>query len=134
MKHSKLAMLAAIAVSIVAAALAATAQAAPVAKVASVTPDNQAPGTLQVRWAIKQFTVSKNKLVATGEVIATYASTADTYVTRTPFTTAVNGVKAHGKTRKTKAATRICNVLNLNLAPIRLELLGLIVELDRVHL
>jgi hypothetical protein len=44
--------------------------------------------------------------------------------------------KAAAKTavRSTQQATRICNVLNLNLGPLHLALLGLIVDLDPVNL
>src|SRR3954451_22647855 len=94
----------------------------------------QAAGTVDVRFAVANFTVSGKNLVANGEVIASYAAADQTYVTRTPFTSTVKGLKLHGKARKTQQASRICNVLTLNLAPIHLALLGLIVDLDRVNL
>ena len=117
------------------AGLAATAGVAGAAGNAPVAAKAQTPGSIDVQFAVKSFTVSGKNLVANGETIASYASADQTYVTRTPFTTTVKGLKVHGKaTRTTQVANRICNVLTLNLAPIHLQLLGLIVDLDRVNL
>ena len=118
------------------AAFAATAGVAGAANTASAAAKAQAPGTIDVQFAVQSFTpVSGKDLVAHGQAIASYASADQTYVTRTPFTSTVKGLKVHGKaTRTTQAANRICNVLSLNLAPIHLALLGLIVDLDRVNL
>jgi hypothetical protein len=102
---------------------------------AAATAKAQAVGTVDVRYAVESFTVSGKNLVAHGEVIASYAAADQTYVSRTPFTSTVKGLKTHGKAaRTTQRVSRICNVLSLDIAPIHLSLLGLIVDLDRVHL
>ena len=135
MKRSHLLGLAAVVASFFAASIAATAHAGVAAKGASVTPATQTPGTIQVRFAVEQFVAQGKSLVAKGEMIATYASSTDTYESRTPFSTRVKGFNAHGNAaRHVSGATRICDVLNLDIAPLHLALLGLIVDLDRVHL
>jgi len=136
MKHFRLPGLAAAIVSVVLlAAFAGTATAAP-AKAAATTA--QAANTLGVRFAVTDFFVQKQQLFARGDVIASYVAADGTaYTTSTPFTTRVT---SHSPGRATTAvrhvtrANRICSVLDLNIAPIHLELLGLIVDLDRVHL
>jgi hypothetical protein len=134
-KRSYFLTLAAVIASLVAASVAATAHAGTGAKRPTVTPAAQTPGTVQVRFAVDRFVAHGRNVFAKGEVIATYASQTDTYVTRSPFSTKVVGFKAHPRAaRHVSRANRICNVLELNLAPLRLNLLGLIVELDRVHL
>ena len=95
-----------------------------------------AAGTLDVQFAVSKFVVRGKKLVAVGNVIGTFTSAEGTTVARTPFSSPVQRI-SKGTVRRTQGAqrtARICDILNLNLAPLRLELLGLIVELDRVVL
>lgn len=95
------------------------------------TTADMATATVQVQFAVKRFVVRGRRLVAVGNVIGTYASAERTEVARQPFAVAVKRIKA---SRQLQHAARICDILSLNLAPLRLELLGLIVELDRVVL
>jgi hypothetical protein len=136
MKHSRLAALAAVFAAIAAiASLAATTSVASAARGASVSTKAQAAGTIDVRFAIESFFVRGKNLFARGDVVTSYASTDQTYVSRSPFTTKVTeSAKRSTQARTTQRAGRICSVLNLDLAPLHLELLGAIVDLDRVHL
>jgi hypothetical protein len=134
MNRFRLALLATLAAAVAVASLAGTATAGVSAK-APVTAKTQAAGSLQVRFAVDQFVVRGNHLVAKGEVFASYASADGTHVTSTPFTTNVKSLKVRTNAARTvKSANRICDVLTLDLAPLHLELLGLIVDLDRVYL
>lgn len=97
---------------------------------------DSAAGTLDVQFAVSKFVVRGKKLVAVGNVIGTFTSAEGTKVVRTPFSSPVQRISKRTvrQTQGAQRATRICDILNLNLAPLRLELLGLIVELDRVVL
>ena len=107
---------------------------------AKASPSTQQPasiestaGTLNVGFAVKKFVARGKEIYAVGDVIGTFESADGTTVTRKPFTTKVRKIsRASG--RSLQSTTRICDILSLNLAPLRLELLGLIVELDRVVL
>ena len=135
MKSVRLALFAALAAALAAASLAGTATAGGGSKAVPVTAGTQADGSLQVRFAVDKFVVRGNHLVAMGDVVASYASAEGTHVTSTPFATNVKSFKAHPKpARRVQSANRICDVLTLDLAPVHLALLGLIVDLDRVHL
>jgi hypothetical protein len=94
--------------------------------------------TVDVRFAVKKFVARGSRLVAVGDVIGVYTSAQGTEVVRKPFAVNVKRIKARKMSRQMQArpqqASRICDILSLNLAPLRLELLGLIVELDRVVL
>ena len=97
---------------------------------------DSAAGTLDVQFAVSKFVVRGKKLVAVGNVIGTYTSAEGTNVVRQPFSSPVRKI-TRGATRQTQSAqqvARICDILNLNLAPLRLALLGLIVELDSIVL
>jgi hypothetical protein len=120
-------------VTLVGAALAATA--AP-AGAGTVAPAAAEPAdTVQVRFAVTKFVVRGKHLLATGQTIATFQTTQGAYSTAKPFSAKVVRVRAAGSSVRTpQAATRICDLLNLNLAPTHLELLGLIVDLSRVVL
>jgi len=135
MNRFRLALFATLAGVLAVASLAGTATAGVGSKAAPITAKDQAAGTLQVRFAVQKFVVRGNHLVAKGNVVASYAAADGTHVTSTPFSTNVNSFKTHpSKPRTTQSANRICDVLNLDLAPLHLALLGLIVDLDRVHL
>jgi hypothetical protein len=103
-----------------------TAAAAP----AKAGADQPAAGTVQVRFLMKKFVRQGSKLVAKGTAVATYTPTVGTPTTVTqPFNaTVVTGG------RKIAAATRTCSVLSLMVGPLDLNLLGLIVHLDKVNL
>ena len=86
-----------------------------------------------MQFAVNKFVVRGKKLVAVGNVIGTFTSAEGTKVVRQPFASPVRKV-ATRQMQSTQRVARICDILSLNLAPLRLELLGLIVELDRVVL
>jgi hypothetical protein len=125
-------------VAAVLAALAGTATAAtPAASAAPAAGAAVAPaGTLDLQFVLKKVVASGKQLIAQGEVVGTVkTATGTTQVVRKPFTAPVRSItRAKQGVRSTQRATRICDILNLNLAPLRLELLGLIIELDRVVL
>jgi hypothetical protein len=91
---------------------------------------SQAADVVDVKIVINRFARQGRRIVAHGAVIGTHQSAERTpTVVRKPFV-------ARLKTSRISYAgsTRICNVLELDLRALRLEVLGLIVELDRVHL
>jgi hypothetical protein len=93
--------------------------------------------SLQVRFAVTKFAARGKHLVAIGQTIATYQTTQGAYSTVKPF--AANVLRVHrartlSSAHGPQAATRICDVLNLTLGPLHLNLLGLIVDLNRVVL
>lgn len=96
----------------------------------------QAPSSLQIHFAVTRFAARGKHLVAIGQSIATYQTTqGGTYSTAKPFAANVLLIhKATSSVRHVQAATSICNVLNLTLGPLHLELLGLIVDLNQVVL
>src|SRR3954470_10797449 len=103
-----------------------TATAAP----AKAGADQPAAGTVKVRFLMKKFVRQGSKLVAKGTAVATYTPTvgAPTTVTQPFSATVVTGG------RSVAAVTRTCQVLHLELGPLDLNLLGLIVHLDKVVL
>ena len=91
-------------------------------------------GNVSVKFKVDKFVKSGKNLLAKGTVVATYTpqTGAPTVVTQ-PFL-----VKAK-LARKWRVASesgqqRICQVLNLQLGPLHLNLLGLIVDLNQVNL
>ena len=120
-------------VAVALAALAGTAVAA------SPAPSTAAPaaavGTLKLDLVVSKVVAEGKQLVAHGEVVGTVQTATGTRVVREAFSAPVRTLTRSAKgMRSTQRAARICDVLNLNLAPLRLELLGLIIELDRVVL
>jgi len=98
---------------------------------------SQSADSLQVRFAVTKFAARGKHLVAIGQTIATYQTTQGAYSTVKPF--AANVLRVHrartlSSAHGSQAATRICDVLNLTLGPLHLNLLGLIVDLNRVVL
>jgi hypothetical protein len=91
----------------------------------------RAGGVANVRFAVTKFVARGSSLVALGQTIATVDTPDGRYVTTKPFAGRVN---RHAATRGLQSATRICDVLTLNLGPLHLELLGLIVDLNKVVL
>jgi hypothetical protein len=126
------ALVATVLVVALAAFAAGTAQAAPPTQQQSASIDSTV-GTLDVGFAVKKFVARGKQLYAVGDVVGTFQSADGTTVTKKPFTTKVRKISRTGS-RSLQRATRICDILSLDLAPRRLELLGLIVELDRVVL
>jgi hypothetical protein len=127
------ALLATVLVVALAAIAAGTAQAAPSTQQQSASMESTV-GTLDVGFAVKKFVARGKQLYAVGDVIGTFESADGTTVTRKPFTTKVRKISRTSSSRSLQRTTRICDILSLDLAPLRLELLGLIVELDRVVL
>jgi hypothetical protein len=91
-------------------------------------------GNVGVTYKIGKFVKRGKNLVAVGNVVAQFTPTTanpaglkPATVTQ-PFTVTARTLKGFD------AANRICPVLDLNLAELNLNLLGLIVHLDRVHL
>jgi hypothetical protein len=97
----------------------------------------QAPNSVQVHFVVAKFVTRGKQLVAIGRTIATYQTSEGAYSTVKPFAANVLRVRAArgmSSVRTVQSATRICDVLNLTLGPLHLELLGLIVDLNRVVL
>jgi hypothetical protein len=95
------------------------------------------PVKVSVRYTIKKFVRQGNRLVAQGTAIASYAAPSGAVKTsRQPFTAkvAVRGRRLAKGNALPTAAQRICPILDLTLAPLDLNLLGLMIHLDRVHL
>jgi hypothetical protein len=137
MKRSRFAGLAVLLAMILTAAVAATTATAADDRAGTAT--EMTTATIDVRYAVKKFVTREGRLVAVGEVIGTYTSAQHSEVVRKPFAVRVKRIKGRVASRQMQSmgpqqATRICDILSLNLAPLRLELLGLIVELDRVVL
>jgi hypothetical protein len=136
----KLAALSAIA-AIVALAFAAsatsaggTAQAQRSTGVTGVTSTTTRLGTVTVRLQIKKFIRRGKRIYAVGRAITHFRPSAakagelPSATSRKAFTARVI------KVRRFSSAQRICPVLDLTLGPLDLDLLGLLVHLDRVHL
>src|SRR6266571_9011954 len=81
--------------------------------------------------ATTKFVTRGPSLMAVGQTIATYRSPAGMYTVTKPF---MSRVVTRGHVRSVQSAARICDVLTLNLGPLHLELLGLIVDLNKVVL
>ncbi|HEY6961496.1 MAG TPA: hypothetical protein VI408_06350 [Gaiellaceae bacterium] len=92
-------------------------------------------GVLHVGFAVQRFVKHGTHLVAIGRTISTITTDSGTYTSIKPFTSVVTRKATRaGSIRTTQQAQRICNVLNLNLGPVHLALLGLIVDLSPVNL
>jgi hypothetical protein len=135
MRRSHLTGALALLAMLVVAALAATVRPAEAgtSRAAAAQPAN----SIQIRLAVTKFAARGKHLVAIGQAIATYQTTDGVYSSAKPFT--ANVVRIHkarttSSARSPQASTRICDVLSLTLGPLHLELLGLIVDLNRVVL
>jgi len=84
-----------------------------------------------VKYTIKKFVRRGHGLVAYGTATARYTSESGAVKSSQPKRF-VAAVAIRG--RHLAAAQRICPVLDLTLAPLDLNLLGLLIHLDRVHL
>ena len=128
-----LALLAATAVLAIGAATASPGSAAQ----QTLRPTAASPVKVGVRYTIKKFARQGNRLVAHGTVITRYAAPSGAVKTsRQPFTAkvAVRGQRLAKGNARPAAAQTICPVLALTIERVDLNLLGLIVHLDRVHL
>ena len=96
-------------------------------------------GTVAGNFAISRFAIQDGKLVAIGGLTATVTDTAGTVV-RTFVTQASVPVLNGGSAAATQAAAigalavGSCDVLNLVLGPLHLDLLGLVIDLNQVVL
>jgi hypothetical protein len=120
-------------VIVVTALLAATVRAADGTAPAStaVQANTETGGTVKVTVVIDRFVRQGRQIVAQGAVVARYKSaTTAPVVVRKAYTARL--VTKRGVSLS--STTRICDVLSLSLGPLHLELLGLIVDLDRVVL
>lgn len=88
----------------------------------------QSVGKVDVQFKLNRFVREGNSLVARGTAVATFRSPdGQTATVSQPFSATV--VLPARWTRSLAASNRICQVLFLRLAPLRLNLLGLIVEI-----
>lgn len=107
---------------------------------ASAQQGGETAANVQVNFVINRFVRQGRQIVAQGAVVARYqpdttaparyrSATTAPNVTRTPFT-------ARLATRRAGPSqiARICDVLSLTLGPLDLNLLGLMIHLDRVVL
>lgn len=91
---------------------------------------SQTADTVDVKIVINRFVRQGRRIVAQGEIIGRHQSNERTpSVVRRAFTARLKpGRVSYAST------TRICKVLELDLQQLHLALLGLIIDLDRVHL
>jgi hypothetical protein len=91
---------------------------------------SQQADAVDVKIVIDRFVRQGRTIVAKGAVVGRYRSDVRApAVVRKPFTARLNG-----KRISLASSARICTVLELTLEELHLELLGLIIDLDRVHL
>ena len=94
----------------------------------------QQVGALTIRFTVSKFVRRHHRLYAVGAAIAQFKPTAEnphnlpTKTVRQAFTARVLGM------RRFSSAQKICPILDLTLGPLDLNLLGLMVHLDKVHL
>jgi len=95
----------------------------------AVAQTGQTADAVQVKVVINRFVRQGRRIVAQGAVIGRYSSAERTDVVRKAFTARLKpGRMSYAGT------TRICNVLELDLRMLHLEVLGLIIDLSRLHL
>lgn len=100
---------------------------------ANATGSTQQIGMVNVRFTIRKFVKRGKRLYAVGTAIAKFTPVAarsdlPTATAQKAFVTRVRAIRGFN------SAQRICPVLELTLEQLDLNLLGLIVHLDRVHL
>ena len=91
-------------------------------------------GSVGVTYKIGKFAKRGKSLVAVGQVVAQFTPTTANPLGLKPATVTKSFTATATTLRRFTAASRICPVLNLKLGPLDLNLLGLIVHLDTVHL
>jgi hypothetical protein len=95
----------------------------------AVAQTSQTADAVQIKVVIDRFVRQGRRIVAQGAVIGRYSSNERTDVVRKAFTARLK------PGRMSFASTaRICNVLELDLRLLHLEVLGLIIDLSRLHL
>jgi hypothetical protein len=92
-------------------------------------------GNFTGTFAPQSFAANDTQVLATGVVTGTLVDSAGSTVgtAEQTVTTPVTGAAADGSTAAVAAAAS-CQILDLDLAPLDLDVLGLVVHLDRVHL
>ena len=91
---------------------------------------SQSADVVNVKIVINRFVRQGRRIVAQGAVIGRHQSAErDATVVTRPFTARLRAGRI-----SYAGAARICNVLELDLKALHLELLGLILDLDRLHL
>jgi hypothetical protein len=104
------------------------------AKATSAKTTTTQVGSVTVRLTVNRFVKRGKRLYAVGNAISQFKPTAENaakYPSKTvrhAFTAPVR------KLKRIQSAQRICPVLDLTLGPLDLNLLGLLVHLDTVHL
>ena len=96
----------------------------------------QSNGVMHVGFAVQKFVKQGKTLVAVGQTIATVTTDQGTYTStsRSSVRSPEGGSSRVERPHNAAGVQRICNVLNLNLGPLHLALLGLIIDLDKVVL
>ena len=91
--------------------------------------------TVAGQFTIKNFKVVNGVLTAVGTFSGTVDGVTKTDTASAPVTT-INGTPVGGAAAggTTAAAASSCQILDLTLGPLHLDLLGLVVDLDQVHL
>ena len=133
MKRFMLLLVAVTAVALSASAATATATAEGTAAPAAASRAHAITGTVSVKFTIKKFVKTRHSLTALGAVLATFTpadGSAATTVSQ-PFRAKVTTA---ARLFSQASPQRICNVLNLTLDKLSLNLLGLHVDLDKVVL
>ena len=95
-------------------------------------------GTIAGTFSISRFAIQDQKLVAIGQLNATYrdaAGVVQTVVSQIAWPVADGGSGGDaGASCDTGSATAACDILNLVLGPLHLDLLGLVIDLNQVVL
>ena len=130
MRLSRFACMAVLATTAVLAFGAATASSGATAVRPHLAGPSTAPQKVGIRYTVKKFVRRGNHLVAYGRAYAKYMSTSGSPKTTSRAFRAAVAVRG----RHLSAAQRICPILDLTLAPLDLNLLGLMIHLDQVHL
>ena len=109
-----------VALAAIAATVTPSATAAPPAAIASTITPAQSGGVLDGTFAITSFTVEQGQLIANGVFTGTANGENITSTASAPVTNQQPG--------------GTCEILDLTLGPLHLDLLGLVVDLNQVHL
>lgn len=99
------------------------------------TPTGEAVGPIAGTFKISKFVAQGDKMFALGQLNATITDAAGTVRSVvTNVTVPVTGRSAEGLASCDSSETRACDILELVLGPLHLELLGLVVDLNQVVL
>ena len=94
-------------------------------------------GTIAGTFKISKFEIQNGALVAIGQLTGTVTDTAGgvrTIVTNIAWPVASGGSAEGAASCDVASATRACDILNLVLGPLHLDLLGLVIDLNQVVL